>query len=140
MKLIFGLLLLPMLFVSCSKDDDKDSVELTAEELQLVGTWNAIQVDREEYMNGNLVHEEIFTDIDIQFVFRSNGTVADNEGYEGRFHIVNNQVIISYDDDDDYIYNIVSLNNTELVVLVSYEYVYESDTYKTVEIYTLVKE
>jgi len=135
-RLIFSLFLLPLMMVSCKKDGEIDR-ELNAKENQLVGTWNATSVVRQLLdANGEVQDEQTITDIDVTFVFKANGKVIDNEGFEGTFRVENDRIIISYEDDDDYIYDIVSLTATEAVVL----FEFDGPMGRTKDRYTLVKQ
>lgn len=124
------------MMVTCKKDGEAGR-ELNAKENQLVGTWKATNVVRQLLdANGEVVDEESSNDIDATFVFRANGTVTDNEGFDGTFRVANDQIIISYEDDDDYVYDIVSLTATQAVVL----FEFDSEDGRVRDRYTLAKQ
>lgn len=136
-KLLLSLLILPMLFASCSKDSNEPGVELTAQEKLLVGTWKATNVVSQILdTNGEVADEQASTDINVTFVFKTSGKVIDNEDFEGTFRVANDRIIISYEDDDDYIYDIVSLTATEAVVL----FEFDGPMGRTRDRYTLAKQ
>ncbi len=123
-KTLLYLFAITLVFASCKKDDD--AMDTDDNEANIVGTWK-ITSETENGVPLTLDECEVLGTIN----FRSNGTATDTYYYgencamtdveNYNYSINDDQLTISYGDNESYTVTITTLNNTTLKIEDSYE-------------------